>query len=100
MGVFGRIRDSLSRTKQQIVERFDESAAMIQWKLGWPIRPLTSENVSPRGMAREISEEDRATIRRFNALDYELYDFAAKRFAAEVEQGGDFDAQRKRAPRR
>src|SRR5829696_1773496 len=24
MGVFGRIRESLSRTKQQIVERFDE----------------------------------------------------------------------------
>ena len=24
MGVFGRLRESLSRTKQQIVERFDE----------------------------------------------------------------------------
>jgi len=24
MGVFGRIRESLSRTKQQIVDRFDE----------------------------------------------------------------------------
>lgn len=72
-----------------VVERFDESLAIIQMRFGWPIVGYTHENVSARRpKAAALSEEELAVVRRCNEFDTTLYGFVQKRFADQVEQAG------------
>ena len=63
------------------VERFEESIALMQWLLGWPFRPYTPENVTGRrGRADSLTPGELRAIRACNEMDFELCEFAARRF--------------------
>lgn len=69
-----------------LIERFEESVALMQGHLGWPLRPLTNENVTGRRSQREaLSSDEERELRAINALDYELYEFAAARLAQQID---------------
>ena len=72
-----------------VVERFDDSLAMIQMRFEWPIVGYTRENVGARRpKAETLSEEELAIVRQTNELDTALYEFALKRFAKQAEETG------------
>ncbi len=72
-----------------LAERFDETLILMQWNLGWKVRPVPNSNVT-RGRPKRSahSDDDLAAIRAANALDCELYDWARARFDAEVARAG------------
>ncbi|ABA57247.1 hypothetical protein Noc_0733 [Nitrosococcus oceani ATCC 19707] len=66
-----------------LVERFDESIALLSWTFGWPpAGPVQKLMVAPpasrRGSALSASLETQ--IRAYNPLDLALYEAAEKRF--------------------
>ncbi|HFQ93050.1 MAG TPA: hypothetical protein ENK32_03505, partial [Anaerolineae bacterium] len=57
-------------------ERFDETLILLQKTLGWRIPFYTRANVSKNRAAREeLSPAALETIKKFNELDIELYDY-------------------------
>jgi hypothetical protein len=73
-----------------LTERFDETVAMFQLKLGWPLRGYTRENVNAaKPRQNTLSEEELRAVRACNELDYKLYEWVARRFDEQVEQEGE-----------
>jgi len=62
-------------------ERFPESLSLLRRVFGWPEAPVDDVNVNPDRPARsELPPETVRLIERHNALDLELYRWAADRF--------------------
>ena len=71
-----------------ITERLDESLALLCHKFGWQ-RPaqIESRNANAgRLRASAISASDLELLRELNAADHELYEFANRLFAGELER--------------
>ncbi|MEM8722327.1 MAG: sulfotransferase family 2 domain-containing protein [Cyanobacteria bacterium P01_G01_bin.39] len=70
-----------------ITERFDETLILMKQKLGWDSYPYyyrrnTNRNI---GYAQlQISEDTLATIREYNQLDIELYEYANELFERDL----------------
>ena len=74
-----------------MTERFDESLVLMQRAFEWDRIRYVSVNVDPGRDRRDMpSEEDLGFIREQNALDLELYAWAATRFEATVRQSPGF----------
>jgi Galactose-3-O-sulfotransferase len=71
-----------------LVERFDESLLLMKRKLGWKAWPVyLKRNVTGgRPDADTLSSDTIALIDRYNELDRELYEWAAQRFQAELDE--------------
>jgi Galactose-3-O-sulfotransferase len=71
-----------------LVERFDESLLLMRRKLGWKAWPVyLKRNVtSGRPEADTLSSDTIALIDRYNELDRELYEWAAQRFRADLDE--------------
>jgi len=66
-------------------ERFPESLALLRRTFGWPEAVYDDVNVTPDRPARDdLAPDALALIERFNALDRELYLWAAARFEREL----------------
>lgn len=66
-----------------LTERFDESLVLMRQAFAWNRIRYVSVNIDPGRDRRETpSEEDLEIIREQNALDLELYAWAAERFAS------------------
>jgi len=64
-----------------IQERFAESLALFQRRLGIGLAPAWNRHVSgDRPSVEELDEDDRALIEEHNRLDVELYHFARELF--------------------
>jgi hypothetical protein len=96
----GCTREMLERAKANLegfavaglTERFDESLVLMQRAFGWDRIRYVSVNVDPGRDRRDtVSDDDMASIREQNALDLELYDWAATRFEATVGNAPGFD---------
>lgn len=73
-----------------LAERFDETVLLVGERYGWKDLAYTRQNVtSDRARLNELPEDTIEAIRNANALDVELYAFAAELFRAAVEQRGE-----------
>jgi hypothetical protein len=73
-----------------LTERFDESFVLATRMLGWRRMLYRKENVTPdRKSTDEISPKVIELIKKYNALDIELYRSASKRFEREIEAQGE-----------
>jgi carbon monoxide dehydrogenase subunit G len=93
------LEDALRSVKRLTVvgltERFDESFVLATRRLGWRRMIYRKENVTAGRKPQErISPKVLDLIKRYNALDLELYRSASKRFEREVEAEGEgFDIE-------
>ena len=72
-----------------LAERFDETVLLLGERYGWEDMAYTRQNVtSDRVRLNELPEETIEAIRKANALDVELYAFAAELFQGVVEKRG------------
>jgi len=73
-----------------LTERYDESLLLMQRELGWRGWPTYKRaNVTARRPAAEqVPAEAIAAICEVNALDVDLYDWAAERLDAQVRAAG------------
>ena len=71
-----------------LVERYDESCAMLRGALGWRGGFSITSNVTTKAKKIETTPAQDALLREMNALDIELYDYAMALFAERVEGGG------------
>ena len=70
-----------------ITEKFDETLILMKQKLGWKSNPYYYRRNTNRGSAykqAEVSEDTLATIRQYNQLDLELYDYANELFERDL----------------
>ena len=70
-----------------ITERFNETLILMKQKLGWNSAPFyyrCNTNRSANYKQLEISEDTLATIREYNQLDLELYEYANKLFERDL----------------
>ena len=85
----------LARAKQNLVEacrvvglveRFDESIILLKRSLGWRMPFYVRKNVTTKASPSSDSSDDQALdiIKRRNALDIELYQFARDLFGEQV----------------
>ena len=73
-----------------LTERFDESLVLATRTLGWRRMLYRRENVTPDRKPREaIAPRVIDLVKRYNALDLELYESASKRFEQAIEAQGD-----------
>lgn len=73
-----------------LTARFDESFVLATRVLGWRRMLYRKENVTPdRKPTDEISAKVVELIRKYNALDIELYRSASKQFERQVEAQGE-----------
>jgi carbon monoxide dehydrogenase subunit G len=73
-----------------LTERFDESLVLATRRLGWRRMLYRRENVTPDRKPREaIQPRVIDLVKRYNALDIELYERASKQFEREVEDQGE-----------
>lgn len=74
-----------------LTERFDESLVLMQRAFAWHRIRYVSVNIDPGRDRREApSTDDLASISQQNALDLELYAWAAERFASTLAGTPDF----------
>ncbi len=73
-----------------INEMFDESLLLAKEFYGWKLPLYTYENVNKKYKkpTTEIDEDTINTIKKYNSLDIELYEWAKKRLEDEVESKG------------
>ena len=75
-----------------LTERFDESLVLMQRAFAWDRIRYVSVNIDPGRDRREApSAEDLAFVKEQNALDLELYAWAAERFGATLATTRGFD---------
>ena len=78
-----------------LTERFEETLGLFQLQFDWPTRGYSRENVtSLRPKAETLAPDEVRAIRRHHELDGELYEFAKRRFATQVEEAGEALTQR------
>lgn len=72
-------------------ERFEESLALMKLRYGWKLESYSSFNITKaRPKKRDLSQSTLDLITEKNSYDVALYEFAAKRFEAEVlEKAGE-----------
>jgi Galactose-3-O-sulfotransferase len=76
-----------------LTERFDDSLVLMQKAFAWNRIRYVSVNVDPGRDRRDApSQEDVAYVKEQNALDLELYAWAAERFASTLRDTPGFDA--------
>jgi hypothetical protein len=70
-----------------LTERFQEGRDWISNELGWDVEPTQCRRAAypDRPTAEDLSGDERATLRRLNGLDVELYAFAADLFNDKVD---------------
>lgn len=69
-----------------ITERFDESSRLLKQLFNWPIESVRPTNVSPhRPNIKEIPTQTIQLIKKFNALDIELYEYSAQLLSERLE---------------
>jgi hypothetical protein len=94
----------LERAKQRLAkefllfglsERFDESMVLLRRRLGWRSCAYGRTNVTRRRRrVDELPVETLDLIRERNALDIDLYDWAAQRFQEQVQaEGASFEEE-------
>ena len=67
-----------------VMERFDETLGVLSEKLEWIISPYEKLNVTAgRPRKHEVPEETIEVIRRYNQLDFRLYQFAKESLEAQ-----------------
>lgn len=89
---FARAKENLDRSfiVAGLTERFDETLAMFQLKLGWPLRGYTRENVNvAKPKSSILTADELKEIRSCHEMDCEIYESVSKRFAAQVEEEGE-----------
>lgn len=69
-------------------ERFDESLLLLKKRFGWRTPYYTKKNVGNNGLRPGITAETVDRIRRHNALDMALYDFAKALFDQQIQRQG------------
>jgi hypothetical protein len=76
-----------------ITERFDQSILLMSEALGWEKKPYyRRENVSKtKKTSREIDRNTIETIKSYNTLDIELYDFACNQMDSKASSISGFD---------
>jgi hypothetical protein len=92
-GIRGKILSAAKRHLRDayvafgITERFEEGRDWISAELGWDVEPTQRRRAAypDRPTAEDLSDDERATLRRLNRLDVELYAFAADLFDAKVD---------------
>jgi hypothetical protein len=73
-----------------LAEHFDETVLLLGERYGWKDMAYTRQNVtSDRVRLNDLPDETLDAIRQANALDVELYAFAAKLLRRAVEQRGE-----------
>jgi Galactose-3-O-sulfotransferase len=107
---FGRCTlEMLDRAKRNVeerfsfvglTERFDESLVLLRRTFGWKPPYYVAANVTPSSRKAPVPQETRAIIEEMNALDRQLYDWAADRFARAIESSPGFDEELHRFRRR
>lgn len=76
-----------------LTERFDESLVLMQRAFAWDRIRYVSVNIDPGRNRRDApSAEDLTFVKEQNALDLELYAWAAERFASTLRDTSGFDA--------
>jgi hypothetical protein len=72
-----------------LTERFDESLLLIQDAFGWPDVRYERENVTrDKPKAMTVPADAVKSMQRYHGLDIELYEFARRRFEAQLAQAG------------
>lgn len=85
-------KENLSRSFAVIgiVERFDESLALIHSALAWPLIVAPDKRVNKlRPSLEDIPSKHLVAVRSCNELDLELYDLAVRLFDERVESEGE-----------
>lgn len=77
-----------------LLERFDESLALMGVKLDWQWTPRYENQNITREKNEPVDASTLEEVRRANALDQELYDWVAARLDAELATHGEEVAQR------
>ena len=75
-----------------IQEKLDESLLLLKRKCSWHMSLYVSRNVSG-GTVPRLSAREQRLIETNNELDIALYDYAAKRLAAELDEQRFFSAE-------
>ncbi len=95
-GALAQAKENLTRhfAVVGLAERFDETLALLQRRLGWKVRRFQDSNVAVDRPARPAhSEADLAAIREINAIDIALYEWARAHIDEVITAGGP-DLQR------
>jgi hypothetical protein len=73
-----------------LLERFDDSVALFEKRMGWARGPLDTESKKTQGRLRkeEIDPATLASLRASNRLDVELYEFARALFEENLRREG------------
>lgn len=78
-----------------LTERFDDSLVLMRRAFGWDRIRYVSVNIDPnRARRTPLSPEDLALVRERNALDLELYEWAAARFERTIAAWPGFEEAR------
>ncbi len=72
-----------------INKKYDEFLMLLQQYFGWKMPYYASVNVTKKRIKREALTADELTvIRKYNALDTELFEYAEQRFQSQWEEAG------------
>lgn len=72
-----------------LTEQFDQTLILLKQKFNWNLISFAKENVTwNRPLLNDISKYDLQTIRKYNRLDSELYDFAKQLFENQIRNQG------------
>ncbi|MEL6441277.1 MAG: sulfotransferase family 2 domain-containing protein [Cyanobacteria bacterium J06621_8] len=75
-----------------ITERFNETLILMKQKLGWDLNPYyykRNTNRTDSYAKLNISDDTLETIREYNQLDIELYEYACERFEHDLSLNSD-----------
>src|ERR687883_2082574 len=77
-----------------LFDRFDESLLLFKKVLGWGSIYYVRLNVTKdRPAKRQVPDEARRLVERYNEMDMELYEYARRRFEEAIrEQGTEFQS--------
>ncbi|MFT6502827.1 MAG: hypothetical protein ACJASQ_002958 [Crocinitomicaceae bacterium] len=81
-----------------INEMFDETVLLLQDEFRWKWPVYTRQNVTGHGVKpSDLDAETLAVVRKYNALDIELYDYVKEQFQKRIEElGAPFQKRLKR----
>ena len=72
-----------------INEKFDETVLFLQQEFDWKFPYYARENVTGHGVKlTDLDQETIDTIRKYNALDIELYNYVKSNFENRIEEAG------------
>jgi hypothetical protein len=72
-----------------LTEQFDQTLILLKQKFNWNLITYAKENVTwDRPLLNDIPKHDLQIIRKYNQLDFELYDFAQQLFENQIRKQG------------